>query len=376
MNRKEIALVEIHKAPSIESHSQYSYSIYDNENELIDGLEYRIQHKRNLPDMILLNIEGIHSRRYSTLITWMKNKKYEIPTVVYGQKFTHETKIEAINFGAVDFISSMNDLDSIFQRICSSKVNDHIHSGSQPIKELRIPRSKRIFDILVAGTLLLLLSPLFLVIILAIKLESKGPAFYWQPRVGSGYKIFKFHKFRSMRVNADTLVDNLKDQNQYADSLVKQNEEISDSSGHLLVEDDGHIHEAEFIQRKTQENAQSFFKIKNDPRITKVGQFIRNTSIDELPQLFNVLIGDMSIVGNRPLPIYEAEKLTEDKWAERFMAPSGITGLWQVTERGKASTSEDSRKQLDIEYARTYSFWMDIKILIKTPFAALQQENV
>ena len=98
--------------------------------------------------------------------------------------------------------------------------------------------------------------------------------------------------------------------------------------------------------------------------------------MDELPQLFNVLIGDMSIVGNRPLPLYEAEKLTDDSWSERFMAPAGITGLWQVTERGKANTSDDSRKRLDIQYARTYNFWMDIKILIKTPLAAFQHENV
>jgi len=88
------------------------------------------------------------------------------------------------------------------------------------------------------------------------------------------------------------------------------------------------------------------------------------------------LLGDMSIVGNRPLPLYEAEKLTDDLWTERFMAPAGITGLWQVTERGKSNTTEDSRKMLDIVYARTYTFWGDIKILLKTPLAALQQENV
>ncbi|MEO0334303.1 MAG: sugar transferase, partial [Bacteroidota bacterium] len=110
--------------------------------------------------------------------------------------------------------------------------------------------------------------------------------------------------------------------------------------------------------------------------ITRVGKIIRNTSIDELPQLFNVLRGDMSLVGNRPLPLYEAEKLTSDDLAKRFMAPAGITGLWQVTERGKSNTSEESRKKLDIEYAEKYSFWLDMKILLKTPLAAFQQENV
>ncbi len=115
----------------------------------------------------------------------------------------------------------------------------------------------------------------------------------------------------------------------------------------------------------------------NDPRITKVGRILRNTSIDELPQFINVLKGDMSIVGNRPLPLYEAELLTSDQWAKRFLAPAGITGLWQVTKRGGANVmSADERKQLDIEYAENYSFWYDIKILLKTIPAMLQHENV
>ena len=144
----------------------------------------------------------------------------------------------------------------------------------------------------------------------------------------------------------------------------------------ILIGDDSIVSESQYLNEKESENDNSFFKVQDDPRITRIGKFIRNTSIDELPQLVNVLIGDMSVVGNRPLPLYEAEKLTDDRWTERFMAPAGITGLWQVTERGKEATSKDSRKQLDIEYARTYSFWMDMKILIKTPLAAIQKQNV
>ena len=104
--------------------------------------------------------------------------------------------------------------------------------------------------------------------------------------------------------------------------------------------------------------------------------FIRKTSIDELPQLFNVLRGDMSIVGNRPLPLYEAEKLTTDEFAERFNAPAGITGLWQVTKRGQANMSELERINLDIDYARKLSLSGDIKILLKTLPAMYQKENV
>jgi lipopolysaccharide/colanic/teichoic acid biosynthesis glycosyltransferase len=243
--------------------------------------------------------------------------------------------------------------------------------------ERSISLSKRLFDIVLSGTLLLLLSPLFLVVIIAIKLESKGAAFYWQKRVGTGYKIFNFYKFRSMRPDADSMVDQLKKLNHYGasnDQTPNSNQLIGDSIE--LFDDKGMISETQYLTNKSVDEKQSFFKVQNDPRITKVGQFIRKTSIDELPQLLNVLLGDMSIVGNRPLPLYEAEKLTDDLWTERFMAPSGITGLWQVTERGKSNTSEDSRKMLDITYARTYTFWGDIKILLKTPLAALQQENV
>ena len=121
----------------------------------------------------------------------------------------------------------------------------------------------------------------------------------------------------------------------------------------------------------------TFIKIKDDPRVTKVGKFIRNTSIDELPQLLNVLKGDMSIVGNRPLPLYEAEMLTSDDWSERFMGPAGITGLWQVEKRGKkGAMSEEERKALDNQYARTYSFWGDIKLILRTIPAVFQKENV
>jgi lipopolysaccharide/colanic/teichoic acid biosynthesis glycosyltransferase len=120
----------------------------------------------------------------------------------------------------------------------------------------------------------------------------------------------------------------------------------------------------------------NFFKIKDDPRITKFGKFLRNSSLDELPQLFNVLKGDMSMVGNRPLPLYEATTLTTDEWAERFMAPAGITGLWQITKRGKAEMSNEERILLDITYARNRTLKGDLKILFQTPAALLQKANV
>ena len=245
--------------------------------------------------------------------------------------------------------------------------------------------AKRIFDVLVSVALLTLLLPLFTLVALAIKLESAGPVFYYSLRVGTGYRVFKFWKFRSMRRDADQLVDQLKHLNHYgAESSLSETAAVAPSHTEpngsegegLLVGDDQWVDEQTFDQQRQDENRRSFVKIPNDPRITRVGRFIRRTSIDELPQLVNVLLGDMSLVGNRPLPLYEAEKLTSDDSALRFLAPAGITGLWQVTERGKRDTSEESRKRLDIEYAENYSFWLDMKILLKTPLALFQQEDV
>ena len=244
---------------------------------------------------------------------------------------------------------------------------------------------KRAFDIAVSGTLLLLLSPLFLVICLLIKLESKGPAFYYSSRVGTGYRIFKFWKFRSMRRDADQLLGSIKNLNQYQSASTPVQPPLRACSSCATFQDCDHKlvnAQGEFIcenqhQQVTKTKAgPAFIKVANDPRITRIGMFIRKTSIDELPQLFNVLRGDMSIVGNRPLPLYEAEKLTTDEFAERFNAPAGITGLWQVTKRGQANMSELERINLDIDYARKLSLSGDIKILLKTLPAMYQKENV
>ncbi len=211
--------------------------------------------------------------------------------------------------------------------------------------EYKMPLGKRLFDIFVSSVLLLLLCPLFILIAVLIKLESRGPVVYKSKRAGSGYKIFDFYKFRSMVADADKKLAKLSQtNNQYASG---------EESGQ-----------------------KAFVKILNDPRITKIGNFLRKTSIDELPQLINVLKGDMSIVGNRPLPLYEAEQLTSDEFAMRFLGPAGITGLWQISKRGKAEMSESERKLLDNTYAKDGSFLMDLKIIFKTIPAMLQKEKV
>lgn len=180
-----------------------------------------------------------------------------------------------------------------------------------------------------------------------------------------------------MRVNADSMVREMKELNQYENEDLKIATSNNTNLNETLIDALGNpIDEETFIYQKKAEKSGAFFKIQNDPRITRVGGFLRSTSLDELPQFINVLDGDMSIIGNRPLPLYEAEQLTTDEWAARFMAPAGITGLWQVKKRGKAGMSETERKELDNYYAQNSSFLFDIQIMLQTIPALFQKENV
>lgn len=260
--------------------------------------------------------------------------------------------------------------------------------GGKNIQTFRVSTKKRIFDIIVSATALILLSPLFLIVMALLKLELKGPVFYYSLRVGSGYKVFKFYKFRSMYSNADKRLKELKHLNQYYGSKEELNEEPNENTqcADCLKEGsacpnqlfaDGNIWcEKQYLYAKKKQDKAAFYKLKDDPRITRVGKVLRNTSIDELPQLWNVLKGDMSIVGNRPLPLYEAEKLTTDKYAQRFMAAAGITGLWQVEKRGKGEMSEEERLMLDNKYTANHSFKNDILLILKTIPAMFQKESV
>lgn len=241
---------------------------------------------------------------------------------------------------------------------------------------------KRIADIFISSIVLIMISPILLITIVAMKLESRGPVFYVSKRVGKGYQIFDLYKFRTMFTDADKKLGDLKHMNQYASEEAEdlnscaECEAKGEACSPILFHDGEHICENLYLRRKHNENQGTFVKIVNDPRITKVGKFLRNTSIDELPQLINVLKGDMSLVGNRPLPLYEAEQLTKDEASLRFAAPAGLTGLWQVTQRGKGEVTPEERIQLDNDYARSYGLWMDIKILLMTIPAVFQNENV
>jgi lipopolysaccharide/colanic/teichoic acid biosynthesis glycosyltransferase len=262
---------------------------------------------------------------------------------------------------------------------------------TRPKKEsTKHPFFKRVFDIAVASLALLAFSPLLLVFILAIRLESKGKVYYISKRVGTGYRIFNFLKLRSMYPDADKRLKEFEHLNQYKkegqpvlnkEHTLDYDIEDNEENDTVLYGDDFVIKEKRHIEKQKNKQESAFVKFDNDPRITKVGKIIRKLSIDELPQLINVIKGDMSIVGNRPLPLYEAELLTTDEWTNRFNGPAGITGLWQVEARGKSSKmSPEERKQLDNKYVEIanskYSFWKDIWIILRTIPAVFQKENV
>lgn len=336
----------------------YEVKASEDVNEGVNWLHDISRRPKELPDIIIIN-KKVDPEFVDTLKTIkVSDRLKDIPMIFVAEKFDAQERDLAIKIGAEDYYTDQISAKYLAFRIefltrLKVLANENAEEVGQKPKPLlhnsdsfKMWSMKRAFDIVVSAMILLLISPVLLLIAIAIKMDSKGPVFYISKRAGKGYQIFNFYKFRSMRQDADKIVEQLKHLNQYNGSGDAEN-------GDAL-----------------------FFKVKNDPRITRLGSFLRKTSLDELPQLINVLKGDMSLVGNRPLPLYEAEKLTQDQWALRFLAPAGITGLWQITKRGKEDMSEAERVALDMEYAKKNSFWYDMKIMLKTPTALLQKEDV
>jgi exopolysaccharide biosynthesis polyprenyl glycosylphosphotransferase len=202
--------------------------------------------------------------------------------------------------------------------------------------------TKRIMDIAGSALALLLFAPILLVIAIAIKLTSNGPVFFRQKRVGQYGEQFVFLKFRSMHVNNDASIHKA-----FVTQLIAGSAQSQPGNG----------------------NGQGVYKLTSDPRITRIGGFLRRTSLDELPQFLNVLKGEMSLVGPRPAIAYEVEAY--DIWHRRRVleAKPGITGLWQVN--GRSRIKFDDMVRLDLRYAKTWSPWMDLKILLRTPVAVV-----
>lgn len=355
--------------------------------KVIDGIRERyntsiLYEQTDTPEADRIEISYLRKRYprvYITLVTEALLPEYRKSYLQAGVNNTLLPHAEE------DSIQRMN---AYLQARKDSKMKEFSETHRKVLNTYHLPLWKRVFDILFAGTAVVILSPVLIGTAIAIRMESKGKVIYKSQRVGSNYQIFDFLKFRSMYNNADKRLKELNALNQYQIEEIETSDEgpeirFDDLSGTpeeeetLLISDDFVISEDDFMKKKEKAKENPFIKLENDPRVTRVGRIIRKYSIDELPQLFNILKGDMSIVGNRPLPLYEAELLTSDDYIDRFMAPSGLTGLWQVEKRGGAGKmSAEERKQLDIKYAREFSFWMDMKIIFKTLTAFVQKENV
>lgn len=346
----------------------------------------------------IVSAGGVNSSSGISLNRQLKSESEfaKIPFIILTNKFGKDLKMRLSKERVSEMFSKDFNSEEFLLRVnwlIENPITDKERKLSDGHIRYKIPTSKRVFDIAVALIAILILSPVFLLVTMIIKLESRGPIFYIAKRVGRGYTIFDFYKFRSMKVGADAQMKDLAHLNQY-----KKNEtESQDQTSEVVLENKENcsvcspkgevcqsylylkgnaVCEKLYLYQKKMQDEGKFIKFSNDPRVTKIGKFIRNTSIDELPQLFNVLKGDMSIVGNRPLPLYEAEKITLDEFNIRFMAPAGITGLWQVTKRGTSEMSELERMQLDNHYATNYSLAGDIKIMLRTIPALMQKENV
>lgn len=336
------------------------------------------------------------------LFEWVrKHSQFNaVPFILVAKKYKSDVYKLAFKKRVDDYyVTTVTNPEDILHRIeflCNHKKAPKIIKLPETGENTyRMPLSKRIFDVFVASTVLLIASPFLLLILIAIKLESKGKVYYVSKRVGR--KTFDFYKLRSMRTGSDELLKKLaKEKNQY-NTAQKPTDNVLDipcprcsklpegeSCSPIMYIERHEICDYWYNRQKiaAAKNNSTFVKIVDDPRVTRVGKFIRNTSIDELPQLINVLKGDMSIVGNRPLPVYEAEMLTADSLSKRFLAPAGITGLWQVELRGRGGNmSEEERMRLDNEYAEhfkgdNFSFWYDIKLILRTIPALLQKDSV
>lgn len=193
---------------------------------------------------------------------------------------------------------------------------------------------KRVIDVIFASIALILLSPVFAIIVIAIKIDSKGPVFFTHKRIGKNGNIIKLYKFRSMVINAEELIKSFTPEQ----------------------------------MREYKEN----YKLTNDPRITKVGKFLRKTSLDELPQLINIINGDLSIIGPRPLVADELEKYGVNK--DKFLSVTpGLTGYWAAN--GRSNTTYEQRMEMELYYIDNLSLKMDIKVFFKTILSVLKKEG-
>lgn len=377
---------------SLSEEPRIKLTIKENGLQAIEWLQVESSQKF---DAILCNffLRGIDGLAFYNELKHGHFLQVNTPFILVTRHFNEAIRKTAYQNGIDDYYSIPLNCENLISRIEFLNEYKTNYSNWQDTKienlvPYKTPFVKRAFDVTMSLLALLALSPIFIFTSIAIYIESPGKVFYASKRVGRNFETFNFYKFRSMYKNADQRIKELAHLNQYKGIEVEEecshcaklpegqycSPTYQDNSGKVVCE--------RIIKMRKQAEV-AFLKIENDPRITKVGKFIRNTSIDELPQLINILKGDMSVVGNRPLPVGEANSLTKSERGKRlelglrFHCAAGLTGLWQVELRGRTGKmSEAERFELDKQYALNNSFLGDMKLLFRTFFVFLKNQNV
>ncbi len=302
--------------------------------KVIESAEECLEFIKNTypPDAVIIgrNMGGLKFLETVRHVSWTRT----LPVIITSDQLTPGLIKEVLEKKGDDLFSkdfSSGDLLTRLEYFIKRRHYQSIQQTKANFLEVKIPFWKRFIDVTSTGFALLLLSPLLIIVAILIKLDSKGPIVYKSRRVGAGYKIFEIYKFRTMRTDADTMIKNMGSLNMYTkETTQKQIDGLCDACTSFgvcqqkMYLDGEVVCEKSYLAQKKEKVA--FMKFQNDPRITKLGGFLRNSSIDELPQLFNIFMGDMSLIGNRPLPLYEAEKLTTDKYIERFAGQAVLLG--------------------------------------------------
>jgi lipopolysaccharide/colanic/teichoic acid biosynthesis glycosyltransferase len=307
-----------------------------------------------LPDGIVCDKRITEDNAFVFFNFWIEQFDIDkkIPFIILDDIKDQETIDKALQLKIDDVYTKPVVAETLISRILFLKKIKPVSdagtvSGTTPEK-YQLTFFKRTIDLLLASIGLLLISPLLLLICIAIKIESKGKVYSISKRVGTGYRVFDCYNLRSRYSNPDKRFHELSHLNQY---LKEAHPAYADKVA------------------------------ENDPRLTKVGYIIHKTGIDRWTQLINVIKGDLSIVGNRPILLYEAEMLTISDWHDRFGGPAGLTGLWKIkSHKSYKSLASEDRKRLDNKYAdiakRKYPFWKDLLIILRTVPAIFQKKNV
>ena len=304
---------------------------------------------REMPQAVVAAVRAV--RQGTDIVGWLKNNRtlgVIVPTaggyesrsdeLVAQVKREVEGRLDTDSLAGIS-IEVRIEAGTTAAPIVMAHLDEEIRTPVQRAVGLLSRAAKRVLDLTGSAALLLLTSPFLLVVAALVKFTSPGPVLFRQQRVGWNGKPFSMLKFRTMSMNADSAIHQ-----QYVTAFITKNQ-AAGASGDAA------------------------FKITNDPRVTRVGRFLRKTSLDEFPQFLNVLRGEMSLVGPRPPLRYEVEQYRRWHHLRVLEAKPGITGLWQVM--GRSRTTFDEMVRLDVRYARTRSLWTDIKILLATPRAVI-----